>query len=141
MERYFLAFEKIVIYEFDVKDNTIMEAETQITFKRAGQDDMARLVQMRARDKNLGEDHIRKERYLVAVCDRLKSGHLCFVAEKNAEILGYVWAVFDEFFDSGISKRILLGRDEALLFDFYVSSSKKRKRNRGGTLVTGDSAT
>lgn len=127
IEKFFLAYKKNVIYEFDVKDVSMVKAETKIIFREAGLTDMEKLVEIRTSRRSFGEGFLRKEKYLIKVLERLKASHQCFIAERNSEILGYVWFAFGELYVNEIERRVVLREDEAILYDGYVSPFQRGK--------------
>lgn len=51
---------------------------------------------------------------------RFKAGHLCFVAEKNGDIVNYVWVSFDATFVDEIGRKIRVGPQSAYRYDGYT---------------------
>ncbi len=127
IEKYFLAYRKDVMYEFDVRDVSILKANVKIIFREAGPADMEKLVEIRTRHRSFGDIFFRKKKYLIKVLERLKANHRCLIAERNTEILGYVWAAFGELYLNEIERRIILREDEAILYDWYVSPFQRGK--------------
>jgi GNAT superfamily N-acetyltransferase len=52
--------------------------------------------------------------------ERLKAGHLCFVAEKNGDIVSYTWVCFNEAFIEELDRRILIRFDSAYRYNDYT---------------------
>lgn len=51
---------------------------------------------------------------------RLKVGHLCFIAEKNGNIVNYTWVCFNETFIDELERKIRIGSDSAYRYDGYT---------------------
>jgi len=51
---------------------------------------------------------------------RFKAGHLCFVAEKNGDIVNYVWVSFDATFVDEVGRKIRVGPQSAYRYDGYT---------------------
>jgi hypothetical protein len=67
MTKYFLAYRKIIIYEFDDFNIFLPKVNIQMTIRQACKDDMEKLVEMRTSDRSCGEDFVRRRRYLTTV--------------------------------------------------------------------------
>jgi ribosomal protein S18 acetylase RimI-like enzyme len=52
--------------------------------------------------------------------ERLKAGHLCFLSEKNGDIVSYTWVCFNEAFVDELERRIRIGSDSAYRYDDYT---------------------
>lgn len=51
---------------------------------------------------------------------RFEAGHLCFVAEKNGDIVNYVWVSFDATFVDELGREIRIGPQSAYRYDGYT---------------------
>ena len=51
---------------------------------------------------------------------RFKAGHLCFIAEKNGDIVNYTWVSFNETYVAGLERTIRIGSDYAYRYDGYT---------------------
>jgi len=52
--------------------------------------------------------------------ERLKANHLCFIAEKNGDIVNYKWVSFNETYVSVLERKIRVTSDSAYLYDAYT---------------------
>jgi GNAT superfamily N-acetyltransferase len=50
---------------------------------------------------------------------RLKNGDVCFIAEKEADIVHYEWICFNEH-ETGLQRKIRVGPNSAYLYDTYT---------------------
>ena len=52
--------------------------------------------------------------------ERVREGHLCFIAEKNGDIVNYAWVSLNETYVNEIERRIRLGSDSVYRYDGYT---------------------
>ena len=52
--------------------------------------------------------------------ERLRAGHLCFIAEKNGDIVNYKWVSFNETYVNELERTIRTGSDSAYIYDVYT---------------------
>jgi len=52
--------------------------------------------------------------------ERLRAGHLCFMAEKNGDIVHHKWVSFNETYVSELERTIRTGSDSAYIYDAYT---------------------
>ncbi|MGD0977598.1 MAG: GNAT family N-acetyltransferase [Candidatus Bathyarchaeia archaeon] len=52
--------------------------------------------------------------------ERLKAGHLCFIAEKNGKIINYTWVAFHEAYIDEIERKIIVSPCSAYGYDEYT---------------------
>lgn len=52
--------------------------------------------------------------------ERLRVGHLCFIAEKNGDIVSYKWVSFNETYVKELERTIRTGSDSAHIYDAYT---------------------
>lgn len=132
LRKYLLAYEKVIVYEFHVQSASIAEAAwhararigTQLVFREAGPTDIERIAAMRTHGRSFGEDFVRRKKYTTTMRERLKASHRCFIAEKDSQILAYVWVASGELYDIDTERKLILKRDEAMLYDWFVSASQ-----------------
>lgn len=51
---------------------------------------------------------------------RLEVGHLCFIAEKNGDIVHYEWISLNETYINELERRMRIGSDSAYIYDGYT---------------------
>jgi GNAT superfamily N-acetyltransferase len=51
---------------------------------------------------------------------RLNLGHLCFVAEKNGNIVHYTWVAFEEIHLKKLNRKLQMESDAAYIYDVYT---------------------
>ena len=51
---------------------------------------------------------------------RLRAEHLCFIAEKNEDIVNYKWVSFNETYVDELERTIRTGSDSAYIYDVYT---------------------
>jgi len=52
--------------------------------------------------------------------ERLRAGHLCFIAEKNGDIVNYKWVSFNETYVPELERTIRTDSDSAYIYDAYT---------------------
>ena len=52
--------------------------------------------------------------------ERLRAGHLCFVAEKDGKIANYTWVCFNEAFISELERKLHVGPNSAYRYDGFT---------------------
>jgi len=52
--------------------------------------------------------------------ERLRARHLCFIAQKNGDIVHYKWVSFNETYVDELERKIRTGSDSAYIYDAYT---------------------
>lgn len=122
IENYIVAHRKLILYEHDLLNVTVIEPKIQINVRQASLDDMEKLV-----EKSANERRVKKRKYMKRVLERLKAGHCCFIAERSDEIVGYAWIALQELYVMEIERKMSLKEDEAMFYDVYTFSIHRGK--------------
>lgn len=108
-------YKQVVIYEKPLTNIPSINTKIKVSVKRASLDDIRKIYVKRARNKN-------------SLSKRLNDGHLCFIAERKDDIVGYCWVAFRELYVSEIDKKIKFNNAEACLYSVFVFPEYRRKR-------------
>jgi len=104
-----LVFEKTFVFEKSLsKFSFKMGNEAKVDVRLAQSSDVLKLV-----------NKFKKFRGGKAE-ERLKAGHLCFIAEKNGDIVHYKWVSFNKTYVNELERRIRIGSDSAYIYDAYT---------------------
>lgn len=57
---------------------------------------------------------------------RLKAGHICFIGEKNGEIVSYIWICFQEAYIDELERKIQVAPSYAYGYDYYTNPDFRR---------------
>lgn len=123
VERYFLTCKEKILYEYDLRGFPFQNPKIQMNVRQARLEDMEKLAEMRATEKNSSEHNVKQRQYFVTLLKRLKADNYCFIAEKNNEILGYLWIAVHELFNVEMDRNLLLSDTSVMLYDLYTFSS------------------
>lgn len=52
--------------------------------------------------------------------ERLNSGHLCFIAERNGDVVHYSWVAFKEIYLKELNRKLRMESDVAYIYDGYT---------------------
>lgn len=110
-----LDYEQVIIYEKALSNIPTISSKIKVSVKRASCDDIRRISVMRALDKN-------------SLLKRLNDGHLCFIAERKGDIVGYCWVAFQELYIIEIDKKIKFKNGGACVYDVFVFREYRRKK-------------
>lgn len=128
IKKYILAFEKNIVYYFYEEDLTPIKAKIRISVEEAKIADLPKIVNIRTKHgRRFNEGFLKRDKYLMKTLERIKRNHRCFIGIKDNEIIGYIWFAIADFFAEEIKRRILLRKDEGILYDWYVSPSQRGK--------------
>jgi ribosomal protein S18 acetylase RimI-like enzyme len=94
-----------------------------MTLRKVSLTDLKKLAELRTNEKSSGEHKVNKQKYFMTMLNRLKSGHCCFLAEKNNSFLGYVWVAFQELSAVEMNRTLVLDDKSAIIYDLYTFSA------------------
>jgi ribosomal protein S18 acetylase RimI-like enzyme len=123
VERYFLSFHNFILYESDLDNLPLHVSKLDMNIRKADVSDLKKLAEVRTNEKTSGEHKVNKQKYLVTMLNRLKSGHCCFLAEKNDHFLGYVWVAFRELSAVEMNRTLVLDDKSVIIYDLYTFSA------------------
>ena len=108
-------YTQVIIYEKPLTNIPSINTKIKVSVKRASLDDIRKIHVMHARNKN-------------SLSKRLNDGHLCFIAKRKGDVVGYCWVAFRELYVSEIDKKIKFNNAEACLYNAFVFPEYRRKR-------------
>jgi len=106
---------QVIIYERPLTNMPSINTKIKVSVKRASMDDLKRIYVIRARNKN-------------GLSKRLNDGHLCFIAERKGDPVGYCWVAFRELYIIEIDRKIKFDNAEACIYDVFVFPEYRRKK-------------
>jgi GNAT superfamily N-acetyltransferase len=115
IRRKIVNYTKVVIYEKSLTNIPRINTRIKVNIKLTSLDEIRKICVMRVRNKD-------------SLTKRLNDGHLCFIAEREGDIVGYCWVAFQELYVSEIDKKIKFSNTEACLYDAFVFPEYRRKR-------------
>lgn len=112
IKKNIIVYTQVIIYEKRLDNIPSVNTKIDVSVKRASLDDIRKMFQ---RDKN-------------NLAKKLKEGHVCFIAERKGDILGYCWVAFRELYVREIDRKIKFKKAEACIYDVFVFPDYRRKR-------------
>lgn len=103
--RRFFVREKIFAFEKSLPARLKIEAKVEVDVRLAQSIDISKLVE------KFGARGMR---------EGIRKGHLCFIADKDGEILHYKWVAFDEAYVSELKRNIHLDSNSAYIYSSYT---------------------
>lgn len=102
-------FERIFVFEKALSKACFQARDQAITDVRLAQsDDISKIVNKFRRFRRGKAE------------ERLKVGHLCFIAEKNGDIVHFKWVAFNGVYVKELERSIRLSSDSAYIYDAYT---------------------
>ena len=101
-------YRKFFVFETSIpKAGSETASKVEVDVRLAQSDDISRLVRFKALERG-------------AVEERFEAGHLCFVAEKNGDIVFYLWVCLDDLFLDKLERKLRIGFDSAHFYSDYT---------------------